>query len=106
MSIELRHFRCFLAIADTLSITRAAERLHLTQPAVSRTLRALEAAVGVRLVDRSTHHLALTDAGHAFRDRAAAAVMAFDDALERIGSVPRPPASPRPPGSSRPPASP
>ncbi|MFE3772089.1 LysR family transcriptional regulator [Streptomyces sp. NPDC059122] len=81
MSIELRHFRCFLAIADTLSVTRAAERLHLTQPAVSRTLRQLEDALGVRLVDRTTHHLALTPDGLAFRDRAALAVAAFDRAL-------------------------
>ncbi|MCK7627550.1 LysR family transcriptional regulator [Streptomyces sp. RS10V-4] len=82
MSLELRHFRCFLAIADTLSVTRAAERLHLTQPAVSRTLRQLEEALGLRLVDRSTHHLALTPDGDAFRDRAAVAVAAFDRALE------------------------
>ncbi|MFI6768226.1 LysR family transcriptional regulator [Streptomyces sp. NPDC050355] len=81
MSIELRHLRCFLAIADTLSVTRAAERLHLTQPAVSRTLRRLEQELGVRLVDRSTHHLALTPDGAAFRDRAAVAVAAFDRAL-------------------------
>ncbi|MEU5212006.1 LysR family transcriptional regulator [Streptomyces sp. NPDC020742] len=81
MSIELRHFRCFLAIADTLSVTRAAERLHLTQPAVSRTLRQLEQELGLRLVDRSTHHLALTPDGLAFRDQAAIAVTAFDRAL-------------------------
>ncbi|MER6052175.1 LysR family transcriptional regulator [Streptomyces sp. NPDC001793] len=81
MSIELRHLRCFLAIADTLSVTRAAERLHLTQPAVSRTLRQLEGALGVRLVERTTHHLALTPDGLAFRDRAALAVSAFDRAL-------------------------
>ncbi|MFJ8671223.1 LysR family transcriptional regulator [Streptomyces sp. NPDC093589] len=81
MSIELRHFRCFLAIADTLSVTRAAERLHLTQPAVSRTLRQLEQELGVRLVDRSTHHLALTPDGLTFRDQATIAVTAFDRAL-------------------------
>ncbi|MGW1379504.1 LysR family transcriptional regulator [Streptomyces sp. NPDC002446] len=81
MTIELRHFRCFLAIADTLSVTRAAERLHLTQPAVSRTLRQLEQELGLRLVDRSTHHLALTPDGLAFRDRAAVAVAAVDRAL-------------------------
>ncbi|AJC56567.1 LysR family transcriptional regulator [Streptomyces sp. 769] len=81
MSIELRHFRCFLAIADTLSVTRAAERLHLTQPAVSRTLRQLEDTLDVRLVERSTHHLALTPDGLAFRDQAALAVAAFDRAL-------------------------
>ncbi|MFB7636173.1 LysR family transcriptional regulator [Streptomyces sp. NPDC056149] len=81
MSIELRHFRCFLAIADTLSVTRAAERLHLTQPAVSRTLRQLEETLGTRLVERTTHHLALTPDGLAFRDQAALAVSAFDRAL-------------------------
>ncbi|AOP50274.1 LysR family transcriptional regulator [Streptomyces lydicus] len=83
MSIELRHFRCFLAIADTLSVTRAAERLHLTQPAVSRTLRQLEQQLGVRLVDRSTHHLALTPDGESFHDQAAIAVTAFDRALRQ-----------------------
>ncbi|MEU9126068.1 LysR family transcriptional regulator [Streptomyces sp. NPDC048506] len=83
MSIELRHFRCFLAVADTLNVTRAAERLHLTQPAVSRTLRQLEQGLGVRLVDRSTHHLALTPDGESFRDQAAIAVTAFDRALRQ-----------------------
>ncbi|UNO40391.1 LysR family transcriptional regulator [Streptomyces sp. MST-110588] len=90
MSIELRHFRCFLAVADTLSVTRAAERLHLSQPAVSRTLRQLEQGLGVLLVDRSTHHLELTAEGHAFRDRAAAAVTAFDRALDEARHTTRP----------------
>ncbi|MFF8607796.1 LysR family transcriptional regulator [Streptomyces sp. NPDC015346] len=82
MGIELRHLRCFLAIAEEGNVTRAAARLHLTQPAVSRTLAALEKHLGVRLVDRSTHHLALTAEGRAFLDRAAAAVTAFDAALD------------------------
>ncbi|MER7625531.1 LysR family transcriptional regulator [Streptomyces sp. NPDC126503] len=82
MSIELRHLRCFLAIAEESSLTRAAARLHLTQPAVSRTLAALEQHLGARLVDRSTHHLALTADGHAFRDRAAAALAAFEAAVD------------------------
>ncbi|AWI29689.1 LysR family transcriptional regulator [Streptomyces sp. ICN441] len=82
MSIELRHLRCFLAIAEERSLTRAATALHLTQPAVSRTLAALERHLGVRLVDRSTHHLHLTAEGRAFREKAAAAVAAFDDALD------------------------
>lgn len=90
MSIELRHFRCFLAIAETLNITRAAERLHLTQPAVSRTLHRLEQETGLRLVDRSTHHLELTPEGIAFRDRAAAAVSAFDHALGLARGTPWP----------------
>ncbi|WP_442809429.1 LysR family transcriptional regulator [Streptomyces sp. NBC_01335] len=78
--IELRHLRAFLAVADERNVTRAAERLGLTQPAVSRTLASLEAHLGTRLVDRSTHHLALTPEGVAFRDKAALAVSAFDDA--------------------------
>ncbi|MGW8886647.1 LysR family transcriptional regulator [Streptomyces sp. NPDC055749] len=81
-SIELRHLRAFLAVADEGNVTRAAARLNLTQPAVSRTLAALEKHLGVRLVDRSTHHLALTAEGAAFRDKAAAAVAAFDEAVD------------------------
>ncbi|MER5312218.1 LysR family transcriptional regulator [Streptomyces sp. NPDC002773] len=82
MSIELRHLRCFLAIAEESSLTRAAARLHLTQPAVSRTLAALEQHLGARLVDRSTHHLALTAEGRAFQGRAAAALAAFEAAVD------------------------
>jgi DNA-binding transcriptional LysR family regulator len=82
MSIEIRHLRCFLAIAEESSVTRAAARLHLTQPAVSRSLAALEKHLGTRLMDRSTHHLALTAEGLVFRDKAAAAVAAFDEALD------------------------
>lgn len=90
MSIELRHLRCFLAIAEEGSVTAAAARLNLTQPSVSRALAALERSLGVRLVDRSTHHLALTAAGRAFREKAAAAVAAFDEALD-AGRLLRPP---------------
>src|SRR6185312_9689108 len=80
MTAELRHLRAFVAIADEENITRAAARLHLTQPALSRTLQQLEAHLGVRLVERSTHHLRLTAPGRAFTDRARAAVTAVDDA--------------------------
>jgi hypothetical protein len=65
MTVELRHLRAFVAIAAEGTITRAAARLHVTQPALSRTLRQLEAHLGARLIDRSTHHLQLTAAGHA-----------------------------------------
>ncbi|MDV9196553.1 LysR family transcriptional regulator [Streptomyces sp. Wh19] len=83
--IEVRHLRAFLAVADEGNVTRAAARLRLTQPAVSRTLAALEQHLGIRLVDRSTHHLVLTPEGVAFRDKAAAAVAAFDTALDSGG---------------------
>lgn len=90
MSIELRHLRCFLAVAEESSVTRAAARLGLTQPSVSRALAALEQHLAVRLVDRSTHHLELTAEGRAFRDRAAVAVTAFDEALD-TGRLPHRP---------------
>ncbi|NNG86421.1 LysR family transcriptional regulator [Streptomyces sp. NHF165] len=82
MTVELRHLRAFLAIAEEGGITRAAARLRMSQPALSRTLRRLEEHLGVRLADRSTHHLELTAQGHAFRDKARAAVAAVDEALD------------------------
>ncbi|NBE56445.1 LysR family transcriptional regulator [Streptomyces boluensis] len=90
MAVELRHLRCFLAIAEAGTITRAATRLHMSQPALSRSLRALEEHLGARLVDRSTHHLELTPEGRVFRDRAAAAVAAVDAALDPSALAGRP----------------
>lgn len=61
--LELRHFRLVQQIAETQSITRAAERLHLSQPAVSRQLRAIEAKLGTPLFDRHGKTLRATAAG-------------------------------------------
>lgn len=81
MTVEMRHLRCFLAVAEEGNVTRAARRANITQPALSRTLAQLERELGVRLVDRSTHHLELTDAGRAFERAAFDAVLAFERAL-------------------------
>jgi DNA-binding transcriptional LysR family regulator len=81
MTVEIRHLRAFLAIADELNLTRAARRLNLTQPALSRTLAQLERDLGTRLVERSTHHVALTEAGQRFEQHAFDAVRAFEQAL-------------------------
>ncbi|NLU67209.1 LysR family transcriptional regulator [Streptomyces sp. HNM0574] len=89
-NVELRHLRAFLAIAEEGSITAAAARLRVGQPALSRTLRALEDRIGARLVDRSTHHLELTPEGRAFHGRAASAVTAFDHALDPTRPAHRP----------------
>jgi len=86
MNVEVRHFRCFLAIAEEGTVTRAAARLHQTQPALSRTLAQLEQQVGAVLVDRSTHHLRLTAAGLRFQVAAASAVRAFDQALASVSA--------------------
>jgi DNA-binding transcriptional LysR family regulator len=87
MTVELRHLRCFLAIVDEGNITRAAQTLHMSQPALSRTLTQLERTVAVRLVDRSTHHLTVTEAGTAFAASARDAVRRLDDAISSISAA-------------------
>src|ERR1700754_2467505 len=62
---ELRHLRTFVAVAEDLSFTRAAERLHLGQQAVSKTVAQLERELGVTLLERTTHDVRLTPAGEA-----------------------------------------
>ncbi len=64
--MELRWVRTFVAVAQELNYGRAAEKLHVSQPAVSQQIFQLEKAVGVRLVDRTTRSVALTRAGEAF----------------------------------------
>ena len=59
----MRHLRALLALAEELNFTRAAQRLHLTQQALSGQIRQLEERVGARLVDRDTRRVALTRAG-------------------------------------------
>lgn len=67
----------FLALADCMNFSRAAERRNITQPAFSRRIRALEAWVGAPLIDRDTHRLALTPAGTAFLPAAEQALHAL-----------------------------
>src|ERR687896_70554 len=66
VDMELRHLRYFVAVAEELHISRAAQRLHVAQPAVSEQIRKLERDVGVELLDRTRRRIALTDAGAAF----------------------------------------
>lgn len=81
--VELRQIRSFLSIAETLHFGRTAELIHLSQPALSLQIRALEEDVGVRLFERNRRKTTLTAAGVAFRDEAARALSQLDQAIRR-----------------------
>jgi DNA-binding transcriptional LysR family regulator len=84
MDVELRHLRAFVAVAQHRSFTRAAAALLVTQPALTRTVQQLEAALEVSLLDRDSRHVALTPIGAEFLDRAQQALAAVDRAVAAV----------------------
>jgi DNA-binding transcriptional LysR family regulator len=86
---ELRQLRAFVAVAEELNFTRAAERLHLGQQAVSKSVRQLERELGVTLLERTTREVRLTPAGLALLDGATRALDAADAAVARAREVGR-----------------
>lgn len=81
MDVELRHLRSFVAVAEELNFTRAAERLHLAQPALSAHVRQLEARIGAQLLERTTRRGDFTPEGAALLASAPAAIAAIEDAV-------------------------
>ena len=81
MQFRRGHLRYFVAIADEAQITRAARKLQVTQPALSRAIGELESELGVRLIQRHARGVTLTPAGERFLVTARAAVSAWTDAV-------------------------
>src|SRR4029077_18706541 len=82
-TMELRHLRYFIAVAETGSLTEAAERrLHTSQPSLSRQIRDLEYEVGAELLSRCVHGVELTAAGKAFAEHARLALNHAEAAAE------------------------
>ncbi|HEX4107230.1 MAG TPA: LysR family transcriptional regulator, partial [Solirubrobacteraceae bacterium] len=79
--IELRHLRAFVAVAEELSFARAADRLYISSPALSRQIRGLEQLIGSDLLKRSTHRVELTIAGEALLHRARKLLQDVDEAV-------------------------
>ena len=87
--MELRHLRYFVAVAEEQNITRAAARLRVSQPPLSRQIRDLEDELGVELLTRSAHSVRLTDAGRHFLGEAKAVLRSAEQAVESTRGVAR-----------------
>lgn len=85
--MELRHLRYFFALAEDLHFTRAAERLHIEQPPLSRAIKELEEELGVILFDRDRRGTRLTAAGAAFLQDTRRLLIALEQARENVKAV-------------------
>lgn len=89
VSIELRHLRYFLAVADTLHFGQAAERLGMSQPPLSQQIRQLETLMAAQLFVRSHRRVQLTEAGVLLQERARAILGQVDAAVDEVQRVQR-----------------
>lgn len=85
--MELDHLRAFLAVVRHRHFTHAAEELYLTQPAVSQQVKALEASVGAKLLDRVGRRIELTEAGKVFEQQARAILAQVELAREAVQAL-------------------
>src|SRR5256885_542123 len=84
---ELRHLRCFLAVAEELHFARAAERLHIDQSPLSRTIKELEEELGARLFVRTTRSTQLTRAGRLFLEHVQRVFTVLEQARDSVKSA-------------------
>ncbi|HET9717714.1 MAG TPA: LysR family transcriptional regulator [Pseudolabrys sp.] len=89
--MNLRQLQYFVEVSELESVTKAAERLHVAQPALSRHMRALESDLGVRLFDRDGRGIVLTNAGLVFRDRVRLVLRELDRAQLEVKALSRSP---------------
>jgi DNA-binding transcriptional LysR family regulator len=82
--MELRHLRYFVGVAETENVSRAALKLHISQPAVSRQIRDLEDEIGLPLLNRVGKSVRLTEAGRVFLNEARRILKHTDDAVEKV----------------------
>lgn len=85
--MELRHLRYFVAVAEEENVTRAAARLHVSQPPVSRQIRDLETELGVALFKRTAKSVHLTEAGRVFYQEAKSVLQRATEAMATVRSV-------------------
>ena len=87
MNLTLRQLRAFIAVADCASFTEAARQLHLTQAAMSVLVRELEGELGVRLLDRNTRRVELSEAGRDLYPFAQRMLRELEDAVHSVGEL-------------------
>jgi DNA-binding transcriptional LysR family regulator len=85
--MELRHFRYFVAVAEAENVSRAALKLHVSQPGLSRQIRDLEDEIGFQLFERSAKSLRLTTAGKVLLTEARAVLLHAEDAVKKARAV-------------------
>lgn len=85
--MELRHLRYFVVVAEEQNVTRAAKRLHVSQPPLSRQIRDLESELDVALFERSAKTIRLTEAGRIFLSEARAALLRVENAVSFTRAV-------------------